>query len=363
MSTKFNSKVEFSTKTYIETCLKVTVAIITYNGINVIPFCLKSIFEQTYSSFQVIVINNASTDGTAHWIQQHYPQVQVINLPNNNGPNPARNRAIKSTPEGGLTLLIDDDAILDENCLMLLIKAAQAHPDGVIWAPQLVYYNQPDIIQHSGTFIHYTGEAILVNSDLPVNQENRESFKVHAVSGTCLLLKRDAAMKIGLFDEDYFFGRTDGEFSFRLTLSGHPLYMIPAATCFHQVKPRGFAKLFYQIRNRWYFILSTYSLWTLIVLAPALIIYEFSLIAFLILKGKMGSYLEAMVAVIQNLPKIWHKRQFIQASKVVSDRHLLRGESLYMRKDLLKNNFLKTFKLLLDRFFGFYWKLVRPFIL
>jgi len=363
MSTNLNSEVEVSSKTSIKNSLQVIVAIITYNGINVIPLCLKSVFEQTYSSFQVIVINNASTDGTVNWIKQHYPQVQVINLPNNNGPNSARNMGIKKTPEHGLTLLIDDDAILDKKCLMRLVKAAQDHPDGVVWAPKIVYYDQPDTIQHSGTFIHYTGEAILVNSDRPVHQENRESFKVHAVSGTCLLLKREAALKIGLFDEDYFFGRTDGEFSFRLALSGHSLYVIPAATCFHRVKPRGFAKLFYQIRNRWYFILSTYSLWTLLILSPALIIYEISLMAFLILKGKAANYFEAMVVVFKNLPKIWHKRKSIQASKVVSDRYLLRGETLYMRQDLLKNGLLKTLKLLLDQFFSLYWKLVRPLIL
>jgi GT2 family glycosyltransferase len=309
------------------------------------------------------VINNASTDGTVNWIQQHYPQVQVINLPNNNGPNPARNMGIKTTPETGLTLLIDDDAILDKDCLMRLVKAAQAHPDGVIWAPKIVYYDRPDTIQYLGTFIHYTGEAILVNSDQPVDQENRESFKVHAVSGTCLLLKRDAAMKIGLFDEDYFFGRTDGEFCFRLALSGHSLYVVPAATCLHQVKTRGFTKVFYQIRNRWYLILSTYSLWTLLVLAPALILYELSLMVFLILKGKIINYLEAIVAVVYNIPKVWQKRQWIQASKVVSDRDLLRGESLYIRQDLLNNNLLKTLKSLLDQFFSVYWKLVRFFIL
>ncbi len=363
MQTNLNLDIEASTKTSIENRLEVTIAIITYNGINVIPLCLKSIFEQTYSFFQVIVINNASTDGTEDWIQQHYPQVQVINLPHNHGPNPARNMGIKNTPEHGLTLLIDDDAILDKDCLKVLIKAAQAHPDGAIWSPKIVDHDQPDTIQHSGTFIHYTGEAILVNSNQPVDRENRSALKVHAVSGTCLLLKRDAAVKIGLFDEDYFFGRTDGEFTFRLTLSGHCLYVIPEATCFHRVKSRGFTKVFYQIRNRWYFILSTYSLWTLFVLSPALIVYEVSLIVFLILKRKFGDYLNAMAAVMQNLPTIWQKRQSILASKVRSDRELLSGDFLHMRQELLQNHLLKFFKLFLDTFFYVYWRLVRHIII
>ncbi len=66
-----------------------------------------------------------------------------------------------------------------------------------------------------------------------------------------------------------------------------------------------------------------------------------------------------MAAVFQKMPQILKKRQSIQASKVVSDRDLLKGDTLYMRQDLLKNNLLRSLKLLLDHFFKFYWKWVR----
>ncbi|MCG5059612.1 MAG: glycosyltransferase family 2 protein [Limnoraphis sp. WC205] len=341
---------------------EITVAVVTYNGKNVIQRCLDSLQSQTYKPAQILVIDNNSTDHTPEWVEDHYSQIKVIRLDSNRGPNPARNQGILNTPDDHLTLLVDDDAILAEDCLSELVKAYYRYPEAAIWAPRLVYHDQPDMIQHEGVFIHYTAEAILLNSDKPLNQGVKDITQVHAVSGTCLLVSKSAAETIGLFDEDYFFGRTDGEFSFRLTISGHQLYTVPPAICYHRVKKRGLSKVFYQVRNRWYFILTIYSLRTLMVLIPALLIYEVSLIAFLMLKGNIITYFQGILAVIASLPKLLKKRKFVQSLKTVSDRELLKNESMYMRDDLLKSKTQAFLKTQLDQFFKIYWNLVHPLI-
>lgn len=340
----------------------VTVAVVTYNGINVIQHCLNSILAQSYQPCQIFVINNASTDDTSEWIQAHYPQVMVINLSENRGPNPARNVGILKTPDTNLTLLVDDDAILDKNCLSELLKAYQQYPDGAAWAPRIVYDDQPERIQYEGTFIHYTAEAVLLNSNQPTHQGLQEITPVHAANGTCFLVSKSAATAIGLFDEDYFFGRTDGEFTFRLTLSGYSLYTVPSAVCSHRVKKRGFSKVFYQIRNRWYFMLTTYSGRTLLLLLPPLMIYEMSLMAFLLIKGQIGEYFKAIIAVVKSLPQLWQKRHSIQQLKVVSDREVLCSDSMYMREDLLKNRTQAFLKSKLEEVFRLYWKFISPLI-
>ncbi|MEB3282412.1 MAG: glycosyltransferase family 2 protein [Lyngbya sp.] len=341
---------------------KITVAVVTYNGINVIKNCLDSLLAQTYKPDQIIVIDNASRDNTPEWLEEHYSQIKVIRLHSNCGPNPARNLGIINTPDNHLTLLVDDDAILEENCLSELVKAYYRYPEAAIWAPRLVYNDRRDTIQHEGAFIHYTAEAVLLNSDKPLNQGVKDITQVHAVSGTCLLVSKSAAKKIGLFDEDYFFGRTDGEFSFRLTISGYKLYTVPDAVCYHRVKKRGLSKLFYQVRNRWYFLLTTYSLKTLIVLTPAFFVYELFLIAYLLMQGKEIEYIQAIFAVIQSWDKLMQKRKKAQNLKTISDRELLCSDSLYMRGDLLKNSILASVKSRLDQFFQTYWKLVYPLI-
>ncbi|MEL7039053.1 MAG: glycosyltransferase family 2 protein [Cyanobacteria bacterium J06592_8] len=341
---------------------EVTVAVVTYNGINVIKNCLDSLLAQTYQPTQIIVIDNASTDQTPEWIEAHYPDIKVIRLSSNCGPNPARNQGILHTPDHHLTLLVDDDTQLAANCLSELIEAHQRYPEAAIYTPRLVYHDRPNIIQHEGVFIHYTGEAVLLNSDQPLNKGIKEITPVHAISGTCMLVSKPAATAIGLFDEDYFFGRTDGEFTFRLTISGYQLYTVPEAICYHRVKTRGLSKVFYQVRNRWYFILTTYSLKTLLLLIPAFLVYELFLAAFLLLKGKITEYFQAIIAVFQSFSRLMRKRRKAQACKIRSDRELLQSKALYMRGDLLKNPILAKVKSGLDQFFRLYWKLIIPLI-
>jgi len=339
----------------------VTVAVISFNGMKVVESCLDSILAQTYQPYRILLINNASTDGTPELIRQKYPQVEMIDLPENRGPNPARNMGIKKSLTS-LTLLVDDDAVLADNCLKELVKAYQTYPHGAVWIPRLIYYDQQDLIQYEGAFIHYISEAILLNSDKPLNEGVKDITPVEATSGTCLLISNESAQTIGFFDEDYFFGRTDGEFTFRLTLSGYKLYTVPQATCFHRVKVRGLSKLFYQVRNRWYFTLSMYSWRTLLLIFPALIVYELSLIIFVGLKGAIKEYISAIFHVIHDIPLILRKRKFIQSLRKVRDRDILHSDSINIRSDLVDNKVIALLKVMLDQFFSLYWKLIYPVV-
>lgn len=336
---------------------EVTVAVISYNGMNVIKLCLNSIFAQTYNAFCVFLINNASTDGTSEWVRENYPLVKVLDYPENNGPNPARNLAVRESPNR-LILLVDDDAVLEKNCLSELVRASQTYPEAAVWSPRIVYYDKQDIIQFEGVFQHYIGEAILLNGEKFLNDGVKDITPIDIAGGVSYLLSKDKAMTIGLFDEDYFFGRTDGEFTFRLTLSGNKIFTVPKAICYHRVKKRGLSKVFFQIRNRWYVMLTTYSWRTLVLLVPALIVYELSLVFFLLIKGGFIDYIKAVSKVFISLPIILEKRTSIQALKKVPDRNVLYCASVNMRGDLIKNPFVSVAKSFMDGFFSSYWKLI-----
>jgi len=102
--------------------------------------------------------------------------------------------------------------------------------------------------------------VILKNSGVSIEQASKETIPV---SGGTMLVERDKALHIGLFDEDYFFGWEDADFSLRMTISGFKCLNVPQAVVYHKMKKRGLSKAFYQIRNRWYFILKNYSSRTL----------------------------------------------------------------------------------------------------
>ena len=340
---------------------EITVGVITYNGKNIIGSCLDSLRAQTYPNLRIFVVDNASTDGTPAWLAQNYPDIEVRPYPENNGPNPARNFAITQSPND-LVLLVDDDAILSENCLAELFSASQAYPDGAIWSPRIVYSDRRDTIQFEGARMHYLAETILVSGDTLIPDGVPDVTQVQMIAGVTLLVSKTAALDIGLFDEYYFFGRTDGEFTYRLTQAGQKIYTVPQAICYHRVKKRGLSKVFYQVRNRWLMLLTTFSLRTILLALPALILYEFSLMGFLLMKGRFFDYLKALLDVIVHFSKVIERRRDIQQRRQIPDRDLIDCTTFNMRKDLMGNNAIALLKTSLDRFFSLYWKLIYRFI-
>jgi len=340
---------------------KVTIAVITYNGEYLLEECLSAIKSQDYPEYEVIVVNNNSTDHSVDLVREKFPEVKILQMKKNRGPNPARNAAILKS-DTSYTLLVDDDAVLTPDCLRILMKAMKEYSDIGICHPRVVLYDDHTRIQYDGTGIYYIGAAILKNSGVCIQQVSKETVPMSAVSGVTMLVERDKALRIGLFDEDYFFGWDDGDFSFRMTISGFKCLNIPQAIVYHKMKKRGFSKAFYQIRNRWYFILKNYSSRTLFFLLPVLLVYELGLSLFLTTKGTLVEYLKANLAVIKNFRKLMKKRQKVQILKKVSDREVLCTGDFYIREDLIEKKYLKLAKDFLNRVLNLYWKAVRNFI-
>jgi len=92
---------------------------------------------------------------------------------------------------------------------------------------------------------------------------------------TCgLLLDRQAAIEVGLFDERYFIGKEDGDFTHRICLAGYRILELPESLVLHRSRPRGTWLFYYQIRNRWHFMLKNYQWRTLIAIVPVLLVHE-----------------------------------------------------------------------------------------
>lgn len=339
---------------------KVTVAVITYNGEKILEECLSAIKSLDYPDYEVMVVDNHSTDQSVNLVREKFPEVKVLEMDENRGPNPARNVAILKS-KTNYVFLIDDDTILTSHCLSILMNAKNVIPDVAVCHPRIIYYDDRTRIQQEGAEVHYIGAAIVKNEDASIKNTSTESVPTGAASGA-LLVDREKALHIGLFDEDYFFGWTDGQFTFRLTASGLKCLSVPRAIVYHKATKRGLSKVFYQVRNRWYFILQIYSLRTIFLILPALAVYEISLLVFLTMKGALLKYLKANMAVLQDFGKLMKKRQKVQLLKRLSDRELLHTGEINIREDLLESKYAKVGRKLLNRFFDLYWKLIKDFL-
>lgn len=340
---------------------KVTIGVITYNGEHLLEECFSAIKSQDYPEYEIMMIDNNSTDGSVDLVREKFPEVKILQMKENRGPNPARNAAILKS-DTSYTLLVDDDAVLTPQCLRILMKTMKEYSNVAICNPRIVLYDDRTRIQYDGSRLCYIGAVIARNSGASIQQASKTTIPVSVVSGLTMLVERDKVLQIGLFDEDYFFGWDDADFSFRMTISGFKCLHVPQAVVYHKLKKRGLSKAFYQIRNRWYLILKSYSSRTLFLLWPILLVYELGLLLFLTMKGVLFVYLRANFAVIKNFGKLMRKRKEVQALKKVSDGEVLCAGDFYIREELMEKRYLKLGKSILNRIFNWYWKAVKNFI-
>ena len=306
----------------------VTVAIVAYNAVTTdLPRAIAAAIETGCPPGQLLVIDVASTDGTAEYMRRQHPGVRCITLEANRGPNPARNRALleASTP---YVLLVDADVELLPGAVRALRDELHRDPEVGIATPVVAYADRPDTIHYARTWLHFLGEASAAHQDQPVSVLGGDLCDVGSCTGCAPLVRRSAAIEVGLFDERLFFGKTDGEFAYRMTVAGYRIAELSGARVLHHQKKRGGKYFDHQIANRWYFLFRNYEWRTLAVCAPALLVHELGLLAFLASKRGLGGWwrgVRRFVRLSRDLPAARAQTRRIRR---VGDGHLLRGENL-----------------------------------
>ncbi len=263
----------------------ITTAIVTHNSSASLARVLDAVAATGCPASRTLIVDVASTDGTGEIASSRLGPAQVRRLDVNDGPNPARNEALRQagTP---YVLLMDADVLLTPDAPAALRRAMRN--DIAVCAPIVVHASQPDVIQYGGGGVHFICEAVNTWMDRSVAARGMDDSDIGAAPGAALLIDVEKAQAVGGFDERYFLGKEDGDFLHRLRIAGYRLRETPAARVLHDTRPRSTWLFEYQVRNRWHFLLRNYELRTLILLAPALAVHEVLQLAVLIVKGHGG---------------------------------------------------------------------------
>jgi GT2 family glycosyltransferase len=339
----------------------VTIGIVNYNGRSLLEKCLVSVYKNKYPSFRVMVVDNASTDDSVTFVRDKYKDVAIHQMESNRGPNPARNYALKNA-ESRYVLLLDNDAILTEDCLLTLMAAIELDETAATCSPVIVDEQDSARIQYGITHIHYAGAAILKKSTDSYAYPGTRVAVSTTINGTALLVDRERANPVSLFDEDMFFGWTDGDYSFRLSAAGLKCLVNFDSVVRHPSSNRSAKIIFHQVKNRWLFILKNYSGRTIAVLLPALLFYESAQFGFMILSRSVKDYFSALAAIAGNWSGIRRSRRATLANKKVSDRILLCAGDFMGAQIMIKNKLIKSCILLVNVILDKYWLLARKLI-
>uniref|UniRef100_A0A7C4RN62 Glycosyltransferase family 2 protein n=1 Tax=Desulfatirhabdium butyrativorans TaxID=340467 RepID=A0A7C4RN62_9BACT len=336
-----------------------SVGIVNFNGMETIDSVIASIRSQDVRIDRLLVVDNASTDGSREWIVKHHPEIDVIALPENRGPAAARNRLLQEARSPWL-LLLDNDIVLEPDACRKMVHIFQAHPDIVLCHPEIRDDADPLAYHYNGGWIHYLGAFISRKKPEPF--PSRPEFETFdTVSGAAMLVRRQDALDVGGFDEDYVFNWEDGDFCIRLTLSGGKCVNVPEAVAHHRGKSRGMAKIYYQARNRWMFLLKFFEWPTLLLSLPMLAFFEAAQLGFVCLKGAGGDYLRGLRDVIRMLPLLLQKRKAFFPWKCRRDAEWLRSGEMFVSGNLKASRTVVRSMAVMNRIFDLWWKtIVRP---
>jgi GT2 family glycosyltransferase len=340
----------------------VGVAIVCHNNRDKLPLTLASLDGAGCPRRVIQIVDVLSTDGTVEWLRRDYPDIRVETLDRNDGPSPGRNVGIRLCPFT-FVFLMDADVQVQPETIQRLRAAMAVDPAIKIGSPIVVHVNAPDTIQYAEGSLHFICEAINPWMDRPLAARG-DGVRDIGVAPTCgLLLDRQAAIDVGLFDERYFIGKEDGDFTHRTRLAGYRILELPDALVLHHSRPRGTWLFYYQIRNRWHFMLKNYQWRTLIGILPCLAVHEPLQLIVLHAKGHGRVYWKAVAGLVAMLPALRRDRALTRRIRAVNDAALLKADRLIIRDDLAKNALVRAGKSAYEGFLRGYWRLLTSTVL
>lgn len=209
----------------------VTVVIPNLNGMKYLDGCLNSLREQTYRDFETILIDNGSSDGSADFVKERFPEVRLVRFPRNTGFCRAVNTGIRES-RGEYVVLLNNDTVCRPSFLKELVSGMERHPDCFSCCPQMLNMAQPELIDNAGDYYCALGWAFALGKGRKAGRYQRER-KVFSCCGGASIYRKAALEKTGLFDEAHFAYLEDIDIGYRARISGYENWYIPGAVVLH----------------------------------------------------------------------------------------------------------------------------------
>lgn len=304
----------------------VSVIIINFNGGEYVHECIQSIFKSENCNFEVLLIDNNSTDNSSKICKQNFPEIRLFENPKNLAMS-ARNIGIDNA-KGDFILFLDADTTVTSDSISKLIESYQLHGDG-LYQGRLLNALDHNIINGCGNFTNIFGFGFPRSYGEPDIGQHSEFEKISFTVGACTFSSTSIIQKIGYIDEEhlFFLMHDDLDYGWRSWSLGIPCYYEPNCIVYHVGSPLmqySSKKYFYAEKNRWICILSHYSLSTLIKIMPTLLLIDLGVFLFLISKGFAKEKIKASISILKLWSQIMARRKKYQKLKLVSDSQIIK---------------------------------------
>lgn len=273
---------------------EVSVIIPNYNGIAYLEGVLASLEQQTMDNFEVIVVDNGSTDGSSAFIAANFSWVRIIELPDNFGFSRAVNVGIEAsrTP---YVLLLNNDTEVEKNFVEEMLAAIRRHKNAFSCQAKMIQYHDRDKLDDAGNYYCSLGWGFARGKGKDISVYDKEERIFAACAGAAIYRKK-LMNKTGLFDEEHFAYMEDVDIGYRARIYGYENWYAPRAVVYHVGSGTSGSrynqfKIRYSSRNNIYMIYKNMPLLQILINLPFLAVGFGAKILFFALKGFGREYL------------------------------------------------------------------------
>ena len=325
---------------------KVSIIIVNYNGERVLGDCLRAVEGQSLKDFEIVLVDNASTDGSISLVGHlregwKATPFNLISLTENRGFTGGNIEGLRHC-SGDYIVLLNNDTEPDRGWLQALVDAADVHPEVGICASKLINHGTSRIDSAGDLFSTALRGFKRGEGDVD-NGFNREEYIFGACAGAALY-RRSMLDEIGFLDEDFFLIHEDTDLNWRAQLAGWKVLYVPSAVVYHKVRStigrKSDLAMYYTVRNSEFVRIKDMPCPVLLRCLPSFMagmLTEFVL--FGIRHRRPGLYMKAKLDALRLFPQMLKKRTDIMKKRKVSDAYILSLMTSVLEKKFLRAKF------------------------
>lgn len=339
---------------------KVSIIIPHWNGIDVISECLNSLEKSTYSNYELIVVDNNSSDDSVKIIKSIFPNVILIENSKNVGYSGGCNRGAEIA-KGKYIIFLNNDTVQKTNWIEPLVELLDKNKNIAAVQPKILnYYKKKkfDYAGGSGGKIDFLGfpfaRGRIFNEQEIDTKQYDSSEEIFWASGTALLVRKSTFEEVGKFDEIFFAHMEEIDLCWRFHLVGHEVWSEPRSVVYHKnavTLPMYTEKKYYlNHRNSLIMLFTNYSIPLSIYVLPIRWALDVVAIFYAILHGDwnhMKGIARAHAWIVFHPVKLFQKRKRVKPIRKVKDRYILekmyKGSIVYTHYILQKNRYSEIY--------------------
>ena len=329
----------------------VSIIILNYNAGNLLLNCVDSVFKSTYPNFEVLVVDNISTDNSHVICKEKFEKIRLIENKENLGYCEGNNVGIRNA-NGEFIVILNPDTTVEPNWLDHLMSAYNEFGEG-LYQPKFFSLNEKLVLQSTGNMLHIFGFGFARDKG-KIDDEKMESIeKINYASGTCLFTSKIVLDKIGLLDPFLFLYHDDLDLGWRAAHIGINSFYVPKSIIYHaeSYSIKWSSKKFYWLeRNRKYCLLTHYSKETYAKMRLSLFLVDLCVWLFYLSKGFLGAKIKAELDIFRNRKFIKIRYNQLEKIKIVSDKELIKKfpDEIFVPKNVSEPIFNQLFNSILS---------------